>query len=131
MPEVKSYANQGLLEDVKSKLIEGETKLVEGETKPGRKPRVLVIGALGRCGSSAVYLCKQAGIPDQNIPKWDLPKTKKGGPIEEIAESDIFVNCIYFSVEIPPFINKESLSSEKRKRFVICDVSTDTSNLTI
>ena len=50
MPGVKSYANQGLLlEDVKSKLI-------EGETKAGRKPRVLVVGALGRCGSGAVDL---------------------------------------------------------------------------
>ena len=122
MPGVKSYANQGLLlEDVKSKLI-------EGETKAGRKPSVLVIGALGRCGGSVVDLCKQAGIPDENILKWDLPEAKKGGPFEEIVESDIFVNCIYLSAEIPPFINRESLSSGKQKLSVVCDVSADTSN---
>ena len=122
MPAVHSYANQDLLlDDVKSKLL-------DGESNAARKPRVLVIGALGRCGSGAVDLCRQAGIPENNILKWDLPETKKGGPFAEIVESDIFVNCIYLSEEIPPFINKESLSSGKRKLSVVCDVSCDTTN---
>ena len=122
MPGVKSYANQDLLvADVKSKML-------EGESKAGRKPTVLVIGALGRCGSGAVDLCRQAGIPDENILKWDLPETKKGGPFEEIVESDVFVNCIYLSEEIPPFINEKALHSEKRKLSVVCDVSCDTTN---
>jgi len=122
MPGVKSYANQDLLlDDVKSKLM-------DGESNAGRKPRVLVIGALGRCGRGAVDLCKQAGIPDENILKWDMAETAKGGPFEEIVESDIFVNCIYLSEEIPPFINDNSLSSEKRKLSVVCDVSCDTTN---
>jgi saccharopine dehydrogenase (NAD+, L-lysine-forming) len=52
MSGVTSYPNQNLLlEDVKSKLL-------EGERKAGRKPRVLIIRALGRCGTGAVDLCK-------------------------------------------------------------------------
>jgi saccharopine dehydrogenase (NAD+, L-lysine-forming) len=122
MPGVSSYANQDLLlDDVKA-------KMQEGEAIAKRKPRVLVIGALGRCGRGAVDLCTQAGIPDEQILKWDMAETSKGGPFDEIVESDIFVNCIYLSEEIPPFLNKESLSSDKRKLSIVCDVSCDTTN---
>ena len=61
--------------------------------------------------------------------KWDLQETSaKSGPYEEIIESDIFVNCIYLSAKIPPFIDLQSLSSSKRKLSVVCDVSCDTTN---
>ena len=123
MPGVTAYKNQDMLvDDVKSKML-------DGESKAQKKPRVLVIGALGRCGRGAVDLCKQAGIPDENILKWDMAETAKGGPFDEIAESDIFVNCIYLSDEIPPFVSKDSLEkSEKRQLSVVCDVSCDTTN---
>lgn len=123
MPGVTSYSSQDLLlEDVRSKVS-------EGESKAGRKPRVLVIGALGRCGRGAVGLCKQAGLPDENILKWDLPETTaKPGPYKEITDSDVFVNCIYLSDEIPPFVNDKSLSDPDRKLSVVCDVSCDTTN---
>lgn len=122
MPAVSSYANQDLL------LKDVSAQLAKGEKIAGHKPRVLVIGALGRCGRGAVDLCKQAGIPDEFILKWDMAETAKGGPFPEIVESDIFVNCIYLSEPIPPFLNKESLSSPKRKLAVVCDVSCDTTN---
>lgn len=122
MPGVSSYPNQdALLTDVKA-------KMQQGEAIAKKKPRVLVIGALGRCGRGAVDLCKQAGIPDEQIFKWDMAETSKGGPFDEIVESDIFVNCIYLSEEIPPFINEEALKQEKRNLSVICDVSCDTTN---
>jgi saccharopine dehydrogenase (NAD+, L-lysine-forming) len=58
MPGVKPYANEDLLiEDVK-KAVE------QGKAKAGRLPRVLVIGALGRCGRGAVDLCTKAGLSD-------------------------------------------------------------------
>ena len=122
MPPVSSFANQDLL------LTSVRSKLAKGESLAGRKPRVLVIGALGRCGRGAVDLCTQAGIPESNILKWDMAETAKGGPFTEIVESDIFVNCIYLSESIPPFINKESLHSEARNLSVVCDVSCDTTN---
>ncbi|EXJ67197.1 saccharopine dehydrogenase [NAD+, L-lysine-forming] [Cladophialophora psammophila CBS 110553] len=122
MGSVSSYPSQDLL------LKDVHAALEKGSKVAGRQPRVLVIGALGRCGRGAVDLCKQAGVSDENILKWDLPETKKGGPFEEIVESDIFVNCIYLSDPIPPFINKQSLSSPKRNLSVVCDVSCDTTN---
>lgn len=36
----------------------------QGKAKAGRLPRVLVIGALGRCGRGAVDLCVKAGLED-------------------------------------------------------------------
>lgn len=122
LPAVSSYANQDLL------LKDVSSALQAGSKIAGRQPRVLVIGALGRCGRGAVDLCLQAGIPDANILKWDMAETAKGGPFSEIVESDIFVNCIYLSDPIPPFLNEESLSSEKRNLSVVCDVSCDTTN---
>ena len=52
----------------------------------GRQPRVLVIGALGRCGRGAVDLCLKAGIDQENVLKWDMAETAKGGPFMEIVE---------------------------------------------
>jgi alanine dehydrogenase len=56
-----------------------------------------------------------------------MEETKKGGPFKEIVEdADIFVNCIYLSAKIPPFVNVETLSSPSRTLSVVCDVSADT-----
>ncbi|CAG8125052.1 unnamed protein product [Penicillium salamii] len=114
----------------KDALIASVKESLEAGIKVASKaPRILVIGALGRCGSGAVELAKDVGIPTSNIVEWDMAETKKGGPFEEIAESDIFVNCIYLSSKINPFVNIESLSkSPNRNLSVICDVSADTSN---
>lgn len=121
-PAVSSYANQDLL------LADVRKAVETGRSLSGHLPRVLVIGALGRCGRGAVDLCTQAGIPESNILKWDMAETAKGGPFTEIVESDLFVNCIYLSDPIPPFLNPESLSSPSRKLSVVCDVSCDTTN---
>lgn len=91
-------------------------------------PKVIVIGALGRCGSGAIDLCRKVGIPEENIIKWDIAETAKGGPFPEIAEADILVNCIYLSSPIPSFTTLETLSSESRNLQVIVDVSADTTN---
>ncbi|KAK0261895.1 Saccharopine dehydrogenase [Friedmanniomyces endolithicus] len=121
MPGVTAYENEdALIKDVKD-------AVEKGRSKAGRLPRVLVIGALGRCGKGAVDLCEKAGLDD--ILKWDLPETKaKPGPYQEIVESDVFVNCIYLSAKIPPFISPDSLASPSRNLSVVCDVSCDTTN---
>ena len=95
-----------------------------------RKPRVLILGALGRCGGGAVQLCKDVGLPTENIVQWDMAETQaKAGPYPEIIESDIFINCIYLDQKIPPFVNIESLeAAERRNLSVVCDVSCDTTN---
>ncbi|KAI9854505.1 MAG: Saccharopine dehydrogenase [Vezdaea acicularis] len=122
LPGVSSYDNESLLvADVKQ-------SLAAGTAKSGRLPRVLVIGALGRCGKGAVELCQQVGLPETNIVQWDMAETAPGGPFAEIVQSDIFVNCIYLSQPIPPFLSLESLQDPQRRLAVVCDVSCDTTN---
>ena len=67
-------------------------------------------------------------ISRDDIVKWDMAETAKGGPFKEIVESDIFVNCIYLNSKIPHFVNKDSLQSPDRRLSVVCDVSADTTN---
>ncbi|KAL4795578.1 hypothetical protein BDV19DRAFT_378781 [Aspergillus venezuelensis] len=120
------YANQDLLiQSVKE-------SLEAGKKRSGKSPRILVIGALGRCGNGAVQLAKDVGIPESDIIQWDMAETKKGGPFKEIVEdADIFVNCIYLSSKIPHckfikpsndkkkltgiVVNVESLSTPNRR----------------
>ncbi|VUC27992.1 unnamed protein product [Clonostachys rosea] len=92
----------------------------------GNLPRVIIIGALGRCGSGAVDHCLAAGIPETSILKWDIAETKRGGPFPEIPASDIFINCVYLGPNAaPPFTTLEALSGPERRLRVICDVSCD------
>ncbi|KAG5456006.1 MAG: hypothetical protein BJ554DRAFT_4370, partial [Olpidium bornovanus] len=68
--------------------------------------KILVIGALGRCGSGAVDFARKVGIPNTDIICWDMAETAKGGPFREISDvANIFINCIYLSEKIPPFID--------------------------
>ncbi|KAF2863525.1 Formate/glycerate dehydrogenase catalytic domain-like protein [Piedraia hortae CBS 480.64] len=121
LPGVKPFGNEDLL------LEQVRVSVRRGEEKTGQKPRVLVIGALGRCGKGAVDLCTKAGLTD--IIKWDIQETSaRPGPYKEIVDADIFVNCIYLSAAIPPFLDKASLNSPDRRLSVVCDVSCDTTN---
>ncbi len=121
-PSVQSYDNEhDLIADVKK-------AVAMGKEKTGKEPRVLVIGALGRCGGGAVQLCREAGLAEESVIKWDMAETAKGGPFTEIIESDIFVNCIYLTTKIPNFVDMQSLESPNRKLSVVCDVSADTTN---
>lgn len=123
LPGVSPYPNEdALVADVKKDLAAALAK------NGGKYPTALVIGALGRCGSGAIALFKKVGIPDDLITKWDMAETAKGGPFEEIVQSDIFVNCIYLSQPIPPFISYESLNKPGRRLQSIVDVSADTTN---
>ncbi|KAG8862987.1 Saccharopine dehydrogenase [Tulasnella sp. 330] len=96
----------------------------------GGKVKALVMGALGRCGRGAVDLFKKIGLDDGDILRWDMAETAKGGPFPEILDVDIFVNCIYLSSSIPPFVTSETIKAagENRRLSVIADVSCDTTN---
>ncbi|KAL9625761.1 MAG: hypothetical protein Q9160_000081 [Pyrenula sp. 1 TL-2023] len=121
-PSVSSYQNEDAL------IVDVKTAVAQGTEKTGKTPSVLIIGALGRCGKGAADLCSRAGVPPENVLKWDLEETAKGGPFAEIVESDIFVNCIYLTTKIPNFIDMPSLDTPNRKLSVVCDVSADTTN---
>ncbi|KAK0379149.1 alanine dehydrogenase/PNT domain-containing protein [Colletotrichum limetticola] len=119
-PAVEAYPNEDAL------IVDVKKALDEGIAKAGRKPRVIVIGALGRCGSGAVEMAKRAGVED--IVRWDMEETKNPGPYKEITDADIFVNCIYLRYVSLAFLNRESLQVPGRNLSVICDVSADTTN---
>ena len=90
----------------------------------GRRPRVLVIGALGRTGRGAVELCREAGLePTQ----WDMAETAGGGPYPAIFEHDVMLNCILAGPDTPVFVPKERAGDPGRLR-VIGDVSCDPGN---
>lgn len=83
------YLNEEeLLAQIKEDVAAGEKFL-------GRKPTVMVLGALGRCGTGACDLFTKAGVPEENITRWDLDETKdRHGPYEEIVQHDIFINAV-------------------------------------
>ncbi|PVV00315.1 hypothetical protein BB560_005309 [Smittium megazygosporum] len=118
LPTINPYPNEDVL----------ISQLKADLSKVGKFPRVIVIGALGRCGSGAVSLFRKAGIPEENIIQWDMKETAKGGPFKEITEADIFVNCIYLTSKIPPFIDQALINSIDRKLSVVVDVSCDPNN---
>ncbi|KIK64026.1 hypothetical protein GYMLUDRAFT_40246 [Collybiopsis luxurians FD-317 M1] len=113
--------------DNEEKMLAGVKGALGGS---GRGIKVLVIGALGRCGSGAVDLFRKIGVEEENIVKWDMAETAKGGPFQEILDVDIFVNCIYLRESIPPFLTKEFIQTagQQRKLSVVVDVSCDTTN---
>ncbi|GAP91957.1 putative saccharopine dehydrogenase [Rosellinia necatrix] len=95
----------------------------------GKYPRLMIIGALGRCGKGATECCRAVGIPEDSVLKWDLEETRRGGPFSEIVDVDILLNCVYLGAHrIPPFTTLESLSTPERRLRVICDVSCDPDN---
>ncbi|KAJ1917109.1 Saccharopine dehydrogenase [Tieghemiomyces parasiticus] len=121
-PAVHPYPNEDAL------VTELRTKVAQAAERLGRYPRLIVIGALGRCGRGALDLARKAGIPEDHLLKWDMAETAKRGPFQEIADSDIFINCIYLSTPIPPFITQAQLDRPERRLSVIVDVSCDTTN---
>jgi len=96
--------------------------------KTHKRPKILIMGALGRSGNGCVSFAEKVGILDAM--KWDLEETKLGGPFNETIEVDVFVNCIYLNPRfpIPPFITKNMLTRPERNLSVLVDVSCDTSN---
>lgn len=77
-------------------------------------------------------VCKRGYLRPRrdNIIKWDMDETAKGGPFQEILDVDIFVNCIYLSSKIPPFVTHEQINAagSGRRLRVVVDVSCDTTN---
>ena len=89
--------------------------------KSCKRPRVIIIGAKGRCGSGAAELCHSLEI---ETTLWDMEETVQGGPFIEILEHDIFVNCVFVQSNIRPFITNELLEKPRRLSTIV-DVSCD------
>jgi saccharopine dehydrogenase (NAD+, L-lysine-forming) len=114
-PAVQRYADR-------QQLING-VKLALGE----QPRRVMVMGALGRCGRGACDLLRQLG-EHVSISEWDLTEfTAVEKPIQEIIEHDVFINCVYLREPINPMINPALLAQNQRLK-IISDVSCDPNN---
>ena len=67
-------------------------------------------------------------ICSESIVQWDMAETASGGPLQEVVQADIFINCIYLVNKIPPFITQSEVDQADRKLSVIVDVSCDITN---
>ncbi len=86
-----------------------------------KRPRALVIGALGRVGTGAADLCAAMGVP---VTKWDMAETAHGGPFPEVLEHEIFLNCILARPGTPVFVPASALTAP-RALSVIGDIACD------
>ncbi len=92
------------------------------EKAPIKNPKVIIIGALGRCGNGAAQLLKEFQI---TATSWDYQETKAGGPFLEIKDHDIFINAALITKKIPPFLDESTLLKGTNKLKIIADVSCD------
>jgi saccharopine dehydrogenase (NAD+, L-lysine-forming) len=83
--------------------------------------RVLVIGALGRCGQGAVDALAGAGL---NATCWDLAETRVLDRAVLLAH-DIVVNTVRITRPSLPFLTHADLELPDRRLSVICDVTCD------
>lgn len=116
VPRLGDYPNRDAL------IAELGTELAQAAATAGRRPGVIVIGALGRSGSGAVALAKALGL---ETTEWDMAETKVGGPFDALLEHDIFINCVLVFSSIPPFITTDTVQRPGRRLSVVCDVSCD------
>ncbi len=93
----------------------------------GQPLRVMIMGALGRCGTGATDLLRELGDKIA-ISAWDLPEFAAAEkPIRAIIEHDVFINCVYLRQPISPMID-QALLAENTCLKIISDVSCDPNN---
>lgn len=85
------------------------------------RPRVIVIGALGRVGTGAADLCEQVGLA---VTRWDIAETAQGGPFPEVLAHEVFLNCILARPGCPVFVPADAGAMARALR-VIGDIACD------
>lgn len=83
--------------------------------------RVIVVGALGRCGSGARAALAAAGITPTC---WDIEETRR---LDRAAllDHDIMVNAVYSSGPVTPFLTGGDIADQNRRLRTVVDVSCD------
>jgi len=99
-----------------------QRQVIDAVSSIRRTPRVLVIGASGRCGTGAVALCRACGIEPTS---WGRNDTAAGGPFDELLAHDVLINCVFVDCALSPFTTLAHLQHPKRRLAVISDVSCD------
>lgn len=85
------------------------------------RPKVLVIGALGRCGRGAGDALAVAGIEPT---RWDVEETRIVD-CEALLAHDILVNAVLVTNRIDPFLTPLDALRPSRRLSVIADVACD------
>ena len=85
------------------------------------RPRVLIIGALGRVGTGAADCLGAMAV---QATRWDLAETAQGGPFPQVLAHEIFLNCILARPGCPVFV-PASARTDARKLTVIGDIACD------
>ena len=85
------------------------------------RPRVLVIGALGRTGRGAADLCAAAGL---EVTRWDMAETASGGPFPEVLAHEVMLNCIVAGPATPVFV-PAGAGGQARALRVVGDIACD------
>jgi len=91
------------------------------ELPAAKRPRAIIIGALGRVGTGAADLCTAMNV---EVTKWDMAETASGGPFPEILQHEIFLNCILARPGCPVFV-PASATTSPRNLTVIGDIACD------
>ena len=87
-------------------------------------PRVLVIGALGRCGRGACDALRTAGIEPT---RWDIDETRSIDR-QALLGHDILVNAVLAGPATPPFLTRAALRRGARRLAIVADVACDVSS---
>lgn len=114
-PPARPYASQAkLIQSVQDALGE-------------QSARVMIMGALGRCGTGAADLLRQLGS-EIEISAWDITEFNAAEkPINAIIDHDVFINCVYLRSPISPMID-QALAAHNQRLTIISDVSCDPNN---
>ncbi|KAF2716125.1 hypothetical protein K431DRAFT_342167 [Polychaeton citri CBS 116435] len=107
MDALPQYRMDGLL-------VEAQHALEGGRKLAGKLPRIILLGARGRCGKAVMYSLEKIGLPAENVIQWGRTETSQPGPYHDILQSDILINCA--------FVAQPGLG---RKLSVIIDISCD------
>jgi saccharopine dehydrogenase (NAD+, L-lysine-forming) len=84
-------------------------------------PRVLVIGANGRCGRGARAALAAAGLAPTC---WDVEETRVLDRAALLGH-DVLVNTVLVHEPIPPFLTHADIDAGDRRLSLICDVTCD------
>jgi saccharopine dehydrogenase (NAD+, L-lysine-forming) len=91
------------------------------ELPADKRPRAIIIGALGRVGTGAADLCTAMDVA---VTKWDMAETASGGPFPQVLQHEIFLNCILARPGCPVFV-PASAKAAPRDLTVIGDIACD------
>lgn len=105
-------SSEALVEEMRIKLSQEGSK---------QKPKVLVIGARGRCGQGALKFFNEIGIEATG---WGRAETMGKTHIKEILDFDILVNCVLMTEPMGPWLTPEMIDGTQRLS-VLSDVSCD------